>query len=298
MHALIGKTALLFLSLLVAGTLNAQCLSGFTYTMGPNGQVNFSSTSTAPNPIIFYFWDFGDGGSASGASVSHTYTSPGLVVVSHYSGDSIGCKTAYMDSLVIGNIPCTAPVSFNLYKDTTQVLTWVANPSYPSNVVSVTWSWGDGNTSSGLYPSHTYSAAGSYSVCVTVSVSCGATNTFCINKYVNRSSESSDMLTLNVLNASGATTSIGKIKTNSLARASVSPNPVSDKAVLNVYSEAGASYEIRIYDVAGKLLSTDVLKAGPGLTSKDLNMASLESGLYFISLSNSIDHKTLRVIKD
>lgn len=44
--------------------------------------------------------------------------------------------------------------------------------AYVQDAVSYTWSFGDGATSSGQFPIHTYSAPGTYSVCVTVTSIC------------------------------------------------------------------------------------------------------------------------------
>src|ERR1700752_2823905 len=44
---------------------------------------------------------------------------------------------------------------------------WDIYPAYSSNVSNARWNWGDGTDTLALYPSHTYSVAGWYNICVT-----------------------------------------------------------------------------------------------------------------------------------
>jgi hypothetical protein len=44
---------------------------------GPGTQVTFTSTITGGSPAITYSWNFGDGGTGSGAVATHTYAAPG-----------------------------------------------------------------------------------------------------------------------------------------------------------------------------------------------------------------------------
>ncbi len=63
--------------------------AGFTYTVAPNGVVHFASTTTGASPFATYYWWFGDLFSATGSSVSHTYTTPGQYVVTLHVFDSL-----------------------------------------------------------------------------------------------------------------------------------------------------------------------------------------------------------------
>lgn len=48
------------------------------------------------------------------------------------------------------------------------------------NVVSWSWDFGDGNTSTVQNPNHTYAAGGNYTVCLTVTDNCGNSDVFCV----------------------------------------------------------------------------------------------------------------------
>jgi hypothetical protein len=82
-----------------------------------------------------------------------------------------------IDSSCAHYTTCRASVSDSLYS--TSPLNWNIAAYYSNEVTSATWNWGDGTTSTGLYPSHSYTAAGWYSICVTAYSSCGDSATHC-----------------------------------------------------------------------------------------------------------------------
>jgi|GEM_PF-1259861 len=81
--------------------------------------------------------------------------------------------------------------------------TWDAYPSYSSYVTSARWYWGDGTSTTGLYPSHTYSVAGRYNICVAAYSSCGDSAIYCQNDTVyrlgNNNNTLSSMININVV---------------------------------------------------------------------------------------------------
>ncbi len=133
--------------------------------------VRFNNTSNAPAGVASYSWDFGDGSPAgSGANPQHTYAvagnfSPSLEIV-----DVNGCRDTEVKSsgISVTNSPqadfsaanpvaCAAPHTVNF-----------SNNSQGSNL-SYLWRFGDGNTSTQINPSHTYSNFGTYTVTLEVS---------------------------------------------------------------------------------------------------------------------------------
>ncbi|GAB4204615.1 MAG: hypothetical protein OHK0022_29950 [Roseiflexaceae bacterium] len=77
--------------------------------------VNFSaSASDIDGDTLSYAWDFGDGTTGSGASTSHTYTSPGSFVARLTVEDSNGGRAVQQTSIVaIGSNNNQAPVARN-----------------------------------------------------------------------------------------------------------------------------------------------------------------------------------------
>jgi PKD repeat protein len=292
-----GKLLLLVAVLFFAGKTKAQCNANFTYMAGSNGLIQFMATSPNPGPNTMHTWYFGDGQVSYDTltTMNHTYGLAGIYVVTHYISDSAGCAATVIDTININNLPCAAPVSFIVDRDSIQTLTWHVYPNYPMNIVSATWSWGDGSISTGWYPSHTYSVAGTYSICVTVSVSCGITDTFCLSPYIYRSSQSSNVISIDVVGATP--TGIGS---NSIERldASVYPNPAAAGAKLKFYSPDAASYKLSILAVDGRQLMSELVQAAPGENTAELRTENLQSGLYFISLSHGKAQKTIRLVKE
>ncbi|HEX7415270.1 MAG TPA: PKD domain-containing protein [Bacteroidia bacterium] len=163
-------------------TINLSCYasgSGLTYLWAGPG----SYATTMENPIR----------PNANMSMNGTYS----VTVSE-----MFCSATATVAVVVNPSPA---VSYTLVADAAPH-TWDAYPSYSSNSVdSARWYWGDGTSTLGLYPSHTYSVAGTYSICVIVTYtysSCPATS--CQNDAVSRSGNNSpysNMVYINVLNS-------------------------------------------------------------------------------------------------
>ena len=124
---------------------------------------------------LSYVWNFGDGTSDSGSTVSHTYAAGGAYVVTLTIADN-GGRTATQTRNVTLN---TRPVA-----SFTTACAGVAcnfNGSASSNpdgtITSYAWVFGDGTTGSGATVSHTYAAGGAYVVTLTVADNGGSTAT-------------------------------------------------------------------------------------------------------------------------
>ena len=127
-----------------------------------------------------FTWDFGDGSSGSGVTVTHRYTSPGGKVVRLTVADANGATTTLARTITVTAVaPPTVTVSPNppIVTQSAAFTTVVAAGIVPTKY---TWSWGDGSadteSTSGL-ATHTYAAVGSYTVTVTVEDSLGGTPT-------------------------------------------------------------------------------------------------------------------------
>ena len=117
-------------------------------------------------------WDFGDGATSASQNPSHSYSAAGSYDVSLTVSNDCGedDATDYVTITV-----SDAPVA-DFSADPTSVC--VGYDVYFTDLSSgepTSWSWdfGDGATSTDQNPSHSYSAAGSYDVSLTVSNDCG-----------------------------------------------------------------------------------------------------------------------------
>jgi PKD repeat protein len=264
--------------------------AGFTYTNTNSGYVVFNNTTTGAGSYANYTWNFGNG-SGYGASQPPHFYAPGTYTVILTVTDSIPgpCSDTY--SAVITVTTCIASGGFTMSKDTsiTTAIVWNAYPNYPSNVSTVLWSWGDGQTSSSYYPSHTYSATGNYNICLTISVTCGADTTYCLNSLINRTNqENSQMATVNVVNTSIITGIAKNSKNTSLL---VYPNPAKNE----LYIEGVASgATILISDLLGKTVIYQVQKENKSV----IDISGLNPGIYVVRAAGETGISTTKIIKE
>ncbi len=85
--------------------------------------VAFSDSSISKEPIVNYYWTFGDGAINNGTStsVNHTYTTPGIYYVRLVITNSAGCKdTSYLIPIYVGEpgTPAFSVVPNNVCVDT------------------------------------------------------------------------------------------------------------------------------------------------------------------------------------
>lgn len=160
----------IYLSLLAAiisvGAI-AQC--SVTATMSQNGNViSVSSNGTgATDPVYVIEW--GDGTNSFSQQADHTYEADGVyqVCVSYLDqANPFGCNDQECQLFVVGSGGCAVnfePVISGFFVSVSATGTGGTNPSFSIN-------WGDGSAptaaSSG---NHTYTAEGTYDICVTYS---------------------------------------------------------------------------------------------------------------------------------
>ena len=133
-------------------------------------------TSTVSGGIGPYTasWDFGDGLTAQGLSVSHSYAATGTFTVSLAVADSNsppGTTSTAKTLLVQGPPPQQLTGSFTWSPSvpvTNNVVTFSASATGGVQPYSYSWSFGDGLTGTGQSITHTYGSAGTYTVTLTV----------------------------------------------------------------------------------------------------------------------------------
>jgi PKD repeat protein len=123
-----------------------------------------ASASSSPNgPIVNYDWDFGDGATAGGVIVTHTYTEKGVYPITLEVRDStgeIGARTKSVEAL---NVVPVARFTANVYTSPVRQPVWFnAAESYDPDgeIVEYIWSFGDGASAEGVLVEHEYETAG------------------------------------------------------------------------------------------------------------------------------------------
>jgi PKD repeat protein len=167
--------------------------------------VNFTDQSTG-NPAS-WAWDFGDGGSSTQQNPSHTFTAAGDYTVqltaTNVCGFDAEIKTAY-----IHVDPCLPPMANFVAASTSGNVPFTVNFTDQSTGSPTSWSWdfGDGGTSTQQNPAHTYNTAGTYSVTLTATSSCGSDGETKAN-YITVNNTPTGNLALNKLATASSTNS-------------------------------------------------------------------------------------------
>jgi PKD repeat protein len=275
-------------------------IANFTYTNGASGTVNFSSTSTGTSATTQYYWNYGDSNYGNGVTSSHTYSVNNIYTVTLNVKDSVmfACTSSITQTINVNTIPCVPNSNFTIAKDSSIAYTWKAFPAYPPNIIAASWYWGDGNTSVGLYPSHTYSAAGFYSICLSVTVSCTSgplSSTTCVNSNIYRmitGYETASMVYINVINSA---TGINEPK-NTDWISNLYPNPNNGNFTIDISNidTSLKDLELNLYNVIGEKVYTLRLNPINGKIKSDLSLENMPNGTYFVKIPGQ--NKTNKII--
>jgi PKD repeat protein len=136
----------------------------------------------AANQVASYQWDFGDGSTATGRTVSHTYRQPGNFAVTLTITDVLGRVGQTSQSITVsgGTNPSATFFSTPSSPNVGQTVTFNASTSLAApghNITSYAWDFGDGTTAGGPVTTHAYTAPGSYTVLLTTTDDVGRKGT-------------------------------------------------------------------------------------------------------------------------
>ncbi|MEM6269895.1 MAG: PKD domain-containing protein [Bacteroidota bacterium] len=133
---------------------------------------NFTDQSLGANG---WAWDFGDGNTSTQQSPTHTYAASGTYTVCLVAFNGTCSDTTCQTVTVSGGCPPPSAAFTSSVSNLTATFTDQSTGTTPIN----TWFWdfGDGSTSTTQNPIHTYGQQGTYTVCLTVTDSCGTDST-------------------------------------------------------------------------------------------------------------------------
>ena len=169
----------------VAGAPTANFTSSPTAPVVNEAVVFDSSSSTVASgrTITDYAWNFGDDTPiihGNNRIISHQYTRPGTFIVNLVLTDSTGATGQKSAAVPVGTgNPVAILTVFKTGGNSIQGDGGGSGASGTSTIVTYTFFWGDGNSTSGAASSaaHTYLAAGTYTVTLRVTDSLGRTGT-------------------------------------------------------------------------------------------------------------------------
>ncbi|HLG02166.1 MAG TPA: PKD domain-containing protein, partial [Bacteroidia bacterium] len=237
--------------------------AGFTWAN--SGPLTATFTDNSTPPVATYLWDFGDMQTDATANPTHTYATAGTYTVCQTvaspCGNDMICETIYV---------CDEPVA--TFTESTMGDTVTFTDQATGNIESWEWDFGDGNTATSPSPVHGYSAPGTYTVCLTVTDTCGNTDSSCTT----------------IMIISTTTADIQSLI------AGVYPVPAGDVLNIQFTSEISGG-RIILFDLSGKRLLEQ-----SGVTGKlvELDVASLASGVYFIRIEDENNSCFIRFIKN
>ena len=128
-----------------------------------------------------YFWTFGDGHTSTSTNPVNTYSNAGTYTVTlGATNNGVGNTMTISNYIVVTPAPAAG---FTGTPTTGIAPVKVTFSNTSSNATSYVWNFGDGNTSTNVNPSDTYTNVGSYNVTLQA-IGSGATNTLTLTNYV------------------------------------------------------------------------------------------------------------------
>ncbi len=260
------------------------CVASFTYAIDSTGAYVCTSTSTGIiTPGTIYSWSFGDGTPAS-YSPSHIYTNNGtynitliITCINGFSGATL-CTDSITQTVVVinaGPALCTATAAFQMVPDSSALLTWTAFPIYTPSTASAAWHWGDGSSTVGFNPSHTYAAPGVYNICLIVTDTCGAMDTACMVSNIFKGTNSAVIYIVNVV-PNLTPLAVKKVVKTDLTF-NIYPNP--STGIFNLsFSNEIKNVKMEVSDVLGRKIISMKLN-----NEKSIDLSELKNGTYYVS---------------
>jgi len=143
--------------------------------------VTFTNNSVGAG--LTYAWNFGDGGTSTQTSPTHTYTTFGSFTVSLTATNAQGCSTTQTTSINVTQteanfLPdvfgfCT-PLEVNFTDQSTSA----------TAIVNYEWDFGDGGTSNLANPTYTYADTGRFTVTLIITNALGCSDTLVRPNYI------------------------------------------------------------------------------------------------------------------
>jgi len=179
-------------------------------------------------------------------------------------------------------------IGFAIIPDSTGENTiWIMPTFELDNLVEILWDFGDGSTSTEIFPVHEYAGDGPYTLCITATLIADGTtceSTFCaeISGAMLGSGLLSSGFSINVI--SNSTLSINEESHEFDMQ--LYPNPAASGINLSYNSISSGSELIRIYDLTGKLIDEIQFNVAVGQNQKFIDIEHLPNGIYVLSLRN------------
>ncbi|QFU25005.1 immune inhibitor A [Shewanella eurypsychrophilus] len=146
--------------------------SSFSFSQEVIGTVSFVATVSGGNGNYSYLWNFGDNGATSAEEApTYTYQDSGSYLVTLTVTDGQGASVESTQAVTV-DLP-VAPIAGFTFVTSDLDVTFTDTTTGGEGAMTYLWNFGDGQSSTAQSPTHTYAAAGSYTVIMTVTDSLG-----------------------------------------------------------------------------------------------------------------------------
>jgi gliding motility-associated-like protein len=129
--------------------------------------LNVTLSTFTPGPMASYFWDFGDGNTATTTtpSITHVYSTFGSFLPKVIVEDPTGCQIPITgwDTVFVFGADAKFGYNDSLFCDFGTV-NFTDSTTYNDPIVNYSWTFGDGGSSGLQHPSHVYNTPGIYDV--------------------------------------------------------------------------------------------------------------------------------------
>ncbi len=135
-----------------------------------------ASGSDADGDAITYSWDFGDGATGTGSSVTHSYGTVGTFIVIVTANDGMDSSSPASAAVTISNQAPAANAGgpYSGVRNAAVTFSGAASSDADGDILTYEWAFGDGGTGTGVSPTHAYASTGTFTV--TLMVNDGTTN--------------------------------------------------------------------------------------------------------------------------
>jgi hypothetical protein len=181
------------------------------------------------------------------------------------------------------NISCAA--NYIIFADTIPHNYFVGNLATGIAPLSYSWDWGDGNTSVGPTPTHTYATAGLYTICQTVTDANGCVDTYCDSSNLYRLNSNSVIINITVV--SGIT---GSMEVDAPINLFCYPNPSS--SILNIVSSE-TMINFQLYDLNGNTIRVGDIND----KSFEISIENLPVATYILEVQTHFGISKRKIIK-
>ncbi|MBA3705580.1 MAG: PKD domain-containing protein, partial [Bacteroidetes bacterium] len=161
---------------------NGTCHTSFSISEDTANTFNFISSTSFGIPPYTYQWDFGDNSFGSTqANPTHQYADTGFYYICLMVRDINNVQCDHCEYKLVAGDSDSCITYYDVSRDSSNLslLYFYPHISWGRPPYNYKWNFGDGKTSTAMYPIHQYADTGYFQVCLTVVDSNGVTCGYC-----------------------------------------------------------------------------------------------------------------------